>query len=176
MHLTAGAEVTCKTREKGAILMSTIKRQGGCPCGSLRYELTGEPLFVHACHCTLCQAQSGSAFGLTMFVEEFNVRMIQGRPVSRETVADSGNVRTSYFCASCGATMWGKTPMRPGLVGLRPGSLDDTSWVKPRAHIWIKSKQPWLQLPKDVPAFEKAYDAAKVWPKESLDRMKVAGS
>ena len=156
--------------------MSPIKRQGGCPCGSLRYELTGEPLFVHACHCTYCQARTGSAFGLTMTLAEDQFRVITGQPASSETIADSGNILTSYFCRNCGGSLWSITPLRPGMVGLRPGTLDDTSWVEPGAHIWIKSKQPWVQLPNDVPAFQKVYDALEVWPKESLERMKALGS
>ena len=32
---------------------STIK--GGCSCGQVRYQLTQDPLFTHACHCTDCQ-------------------------------------------------------------------------------------------------------------------------
>ena len=156
--------------------MNTIKRQGGCPCGSLRYELTGEPLFVHACHCTYCQAHSGSAFGLTMLLEENQYRVTKGQPASCETMAGSGKMRTTYFCRECGATLWSRTPLRPGLVGFRPGTLDDTTGVEPKAHIWTRSKQPWVPLPAGVPAFEKAYVTAEVWPQESLDRIKARGS
>ncbi len=39
---------------------------GGCQCGSARYVLTAEPIRVAACHCTGCQRQSGSAFGMSM--------------------------------------------------------------------------------------------------------------
>lgn len=43
---------------------------GGCQCGSVRYVLTSEPLRVAACHCTECQRQSGSAFGMSMSVKK----------------------------------------------------------------------------------------------------------
>ncbi len=36
-------------------------REGGCACGSVRYRLTPDPLFVHCCHCVNCQRQTGSA-------------------------------------------------------------------------------------------------------------------
>jgi hypothetical protein len=27
------------------------------------------------------------------------------------------------------------------------GTLDDTSWLRPTAHFWTRSKQPWVVLP-----------------------------
>lgn len=39
---------------------------GRCVCGGIRYQLNAEPLTLYACHCAYCQAQSGSAFGLSM--------------------------------------------------------------------------------------------------------------
>jgi hypothetical protein len=38
--------------------------------------------------------------------------------------------------------------------GVRAGSLDDTSWLRPTAHIWTRSKQPWITLPDGDRQFE----------------------
>ncbi|MBE0624404.1 MAG: GFA family protein, partial [Burkholderiales bacterium] len=40
-------------------------RLGGCQCGAIRFEVKGNPMRTYACHCTICQKQSGSAFGLS---------------------------------------------------------------------------------------------------------------
>jgi hypothetical protein len=32
---------------------------------------------------------------------------------------------------------------------LKPGTLDDTSWLHPVGHIWTKSAQSWVPIPKD---------------------------
>ena len=37
---------------------------GGCQCGAITYEITADPIMTYACHCTICQTQSGSAFGM----------------------------------------------------------------------------------------------------------------
>src|SRR5205085_12002866 len=34
------------------------------------------------------------------------------------------------------------------------GTLDDTSWLRPTAHIWTRSKQPWLPIPEGDRKFE----------------------
>ena len=39
---------------------------GGCQCGAVRYRLDGKLYTVAVCHCTMCQRQSGSAFGMSL--------------------------------------------------------------------------------------------------------------
>ncbi len=149
----------------------TTTRQGGCACGAVRYEFEGEPLFTHACHCTDCQRLSGSAFGIAMIFEESQFRCTKGQPMSGEIVADSGNKKKVYFCGACGSSLWNKLSGRPGTIALKPGTLDDNDWFKPEAHIWTRSKQPWVQIPEDASSYETAYDTSEVWPKESLERL-----
>jgi hypothetical protein len=36
------------------------KRTGGCNCGQVRFEVSGEPLRVGLCHCLVCRKESGS--------------------------------------------------------------------------------------------------------------------
>ncbi|RVQ01757.1 GFA family protein, partial [Sinorhizobium meliloti] len=39
-----------------------VTRTGGCLCGALKYEVSGEPLRVGLCHCADCRKESGSSF------------------------------------------------------------------------------------------------------------------
>ena len=50
--------------------MKTQTINGGCQCGQIRYEVSGEPIVLYRCHCTECQRQSGSAFGMSMWIKE----------------------------------------------------------------------------------------------------------
>jgi hypothetical protein len=34
-------------------------------------------------------------------------------------------------------------------VSIKAGSLDDTSDLRPRAHIWLKSAQPWVVIERE---------------------------
>jgi hypothetical protein len=60
-----------------------ITREGGCGCGSVRYRLTGEPMFTNCCHCLDCQRQTGSAFVINLLIEADRLEVITGdlRPV-----------------------------------------------------------------------------------------------
>jgi len=57
--------------------------EGGCTCGAVRYRLKARPLFVHCCHCSWCQRESGSAFAVNAFIEASQVELSE-----RQTGAD----------------------------------------------------------------------------------------
>jgi len=56
---------------------------------------------------------------------------------------------------------------------VRGGTLDEPSGVTPDAHIFTRSKLPWVTLPDSVPTFEVYYDSKVLWPAASLDRLKA---
>jgi hypothetical protein len=53
---------------------------------------------------------------------------------------------------------------------VRVGTLDDPGQCPPDAFIFTRSKQPWVTLPADIPAFPIYYDIKTQWPAESLAR------
>jgi hypothetical protein len=59
------------------------------------------------------------------------------------------------------------------MIFVRVGTLDNPHALKPDAHIFTRTKQPWVKLPPEVPAFEVFYDLPKQWPAESLTRRKA---
>jgi hypothetical protein len=148
-------------------------KQGGCMCGAVRYCLTEQPMFVQACHCSDCQRISGSAFAVNMWTEEFNVDLQQGELVSWIYTGGSGNKHEMFSCARCGTNLWSK--YYAGLSNtlfVRAGTLDDPEEIRPMAHIHIRSRQRWFDLPDDVPHFDEFYKLADTWPADSLARLR----
>ncbi len=123
---------------------------GGCQCGEVRYEVVGLPRRLVVCHCTDCQRQSGSAFGMTLVVNEADFRLTQGEPKTFASKSAAGRAKRGAFCPQCGTRIYHKSEARPGRVSVKPGTLDDTSWLKPDMHIWTRSKQPWVTIPDRV--------------------------
>jgi hypothetical protein len=122
---------------------------GGCLCGACRYELRAAPYLLTVCHCTHCRRQSGSAFGMSMPApaEAFHVTL--GEPASFARVMPSGRSSVVRFCAACACRLF--TEAGPKIVTLRPGTLDDTRWLRPVAQLWTNSALPWACLD-DVPS------------------------
>jgi len=106
-----------------------LPQTGGCQCGKVRYEITQAPQSVYTCHCTACQRLTSSAFSMGLVVAEaaFHLSGIEPKPLQR--VADSGRVNTRLACPECGSWICGLP--RDGVVRVRAGSLDDTSWLRP---------------------------------------------
>lgn len=129
-------------------------RSGGCQCGAVRYEFSGEPTVVYACHCQECQRQSGSAFAMALVVPYERFRITRGEPRSFARTGESGRTLLGWFCPECGTRLYHTPGQLAQNCNLKPGTLDDTSWLRPTVHVWTRSKQAWVEIPTDAVAHE----------------------
>lgn len=147
---------------------------GGCTCGEVRYRITDAPLFVHCCHCTKCQTESGSAFALNALIEADRVETISGVPEPIMTPTESGRPQQVWRCPSCKVALWSKYGGAGDLVSfVRVGTLDDPSAIEPDIHIYTRSKLPWVRLPHKCLAVAAYYDRNAYWPEASLRRLEA---
>jgi hypothetical protein len=123
-------------------------KDGGCQCGSVRYRLESEPLGLAVCHCTECQRQSGSAFGMSLAISSDSFRLLSGELKTFTVICDSGRTKSCAFCPSCGTRIYHQ--VIAAAMSIKAGTLDDTSWLRPDAHYWTKRKQPWVSIPEGV--------------------------
>ncbi len=149
--------------------------EGGCLCGEVRIEIHGAPMIVHACHCTRCQQRTGSPLAVNLWIETERVIVLSGKPTQHGEVIDEyGNASESWSCGSCGYGLWTVYHAAPrGSLFVRAGLLDDPSVFPPDVHIFTRSKQPWITIPDDVPAFETYYDFRKTWSEASQQRYRA---
>lgn len=123
--------------------MPKLPLVGGCQCGALRYEVSMPPLMIYNCHCTNCQTIGGGAFGTPAAILEGSFAFTKGEPKKYEWTSDAGNLRFGWFCGDCGSRIaHGQVPS-VGVLSLRSGTLDDTSWIEPVGDIWSRSAQSW---------------------------------
>jgi hypothetical protein len=149
------------------------KLQGGCACGAVRYRLASAPMFVNCCHCRDCQRQTGSAFAVNALIETDRIKLLKAAPKRVTVPTDSGRPHDIYRCAKCQTALWSDYGRRVVMSFLRVGTLDDATALPPDVHIFTRSKQPWVVLPKGARAFKIYYDMKKEWPAESLERRKA---
>ena len=123
---------------------------GGCLCGAVRYVLReGFRLNPYACHCTDCQTRTGSAFSEHMLFAMTDIA-VTGELDAGEFDQPSGAHSRIFGCARCKARIYAVNDSRDGLASLRCGTLDNSAEISPAAHLWVKSKQPWIGLPDDA--------------------------
>jgi hypothetical protein len=106
------------------------KIQGGCLCGAIRYESSGEPSRMAASDCRHCQKQAGAAISISVGVPADTLKIKGLRPTVYEDVRDSGAVILRSFCPNCGTPLFTETEGEPTLVFVKSASLDDPSLIE----------------------------------------------
>ena len=149
----------------------SVPREGGCACGTVRYRLTSDPLFVHCCHCLNCQRQTGSAFVINLLIERDRLELLAADP-QRVDVPRDRDKQKIWRCPSCQIALFSQYT-RAQVRFVRAGTLDDPTTVAPDVHIFTRSKLPWVVLPDSVPAFDVYYNTNKLWPVASLERLEA---
>jgi hypothetical protein len=145
--------------------------EGGCDCRSVRYRMHSAPLFVHCCHCRWCQRESGASFALNAMIESDRVVNLGVAPELVHTPSDSGLGQKIARCPGCRVAVWSHyAGSGPVTKFVRVGTLDNPDLLPPDVHIFTASKQPWVIIPADTPAFEEYYEREQLWPTESLAR------
>jgi hypothetical protein len=144
--------------------------QGGCTCGAVRYALTERPLFTHACHCTWCQRETGSAFALNAMIESAFLTVAGLLDLVR-VPSNSGKGQEIARCPSCHVAVFSHYAGAGRKIAfVRVGTLDLPADCPPDIHIFTTTKLPWVVLDPSIPAAEAFYDRKVYWPQASLDR------
>lgn len=125
---------------------------GGCMCGAVRYETSGEPFSVAHCHCHSCRKHTGAP-----------VVTLAG--YTRKQVTFSGDKRTFYesspgalraYCKKCGTPLtWeGDGGDLGPIVELHLSTFDDPEALVPTAHAFYPERISWFDIADDLPRYE----------------------
>lgn len=148
---------------------------GQCTCGNVQFELTQKPMFVHCCHCSWCQRESGSAFALNALIESESVKHITGEIEETRLPTNSGYGQVLKRCSQCKVVLWSHYGGAKEQVSfIRVGTLNNSNACPPDIHIYTTSKLDWVQLDDRVPVMEEYYQRSRYWPEESVVRYKKA--
>jgi hypothetical protein len=126
---------------------------GGCLCGAVRYEVRGAPFMIVACHCRDCQKRTSSAFSMNMPMREKDFAFVSGSPREIVRTTPSGAETAHLYCNECMSRLASLPQRLPGQISVRPGTLDDTSWLVPTVHIYARSAMPGA-IPPGATVFE----------------------
>ncbi len=125
---------------------------GGCYCGAIRYEATGEPFNATNCHCSICRGTTGAPFVSWFSVRPHAFRIVRGKP-ERFHSSETG---VRGFCRRCGTQL---TFQMSGLdeIDITTASLDDPEQVPPSDNVRTSSRLVWV-VPDGLPEYREARD------------------
>jgi hypothetical protein len=119
-----------------------IKTEGGCACGSIRYQLAGKLGFSFHCQCRDCQHLSGSGH-ISVFICNKTSLQLTGKLTWYERVAASGNTVQSGFCAKCGSPVLNKNAGYADKLFVAAATLDDPSLFLPTKVVHREDGLSW---------------------------------
>ncbi|WP_374613873.1 GFA family protein [Sphingorhabdus sp.] len=126
--------------------------QGGCQCGAVRYEVSGEPQHVALCHCNDCRKSSGAPMVAWAAFTDAQFKLVKGEPV---TFNSSGSAMRS-FCPKCGSGLYYRNAeFLPGIVDIQSATLDDPIALPPSAHIQVAERLGWMETAHSLPSFDR---------------------
>jgi hypothetical protein len=104
-------------------------------------------------------------------IESDRVVNLGAPPEIVDTPTHSGKGQKIARCPKCRIALWSNySGAGPVIRFVRVGTLDVPDHLPPDVHIFTASKQPWFQLPANVPSVPEYYDRKLLWPAESLAR------
>lgn len=104
---------------------------GGCLCGDVRIEVTGQPYRVGLCHCLDCRKHHGAVF--------FAAAMFAGDAVT--IAGETREYRGRHFCPSCGSSLFNCFGDE---VEVHLGALDAPGQLTPTYECWTVRREAWL--------------------------------
>ena len=123
---------------------------GGCHCGAIRYEASGDPMYHALCHCSDCRRSAGAPMvGWAMYSKE-SVK-ISGEP---STYASSEHGRR-LFCIQCGTGLFYTNEQNlPGIIDIQSGTLDEPDDLPGQGHIQTADRIKWMEHVHELPQYE----------------------
>ncbi len=104
---------------------------GGCLCGDVRVEATGQPYRVGLCHCLDCRKHHGALFGGSAIFPQDAVT------ITGETRDWAGR----HFCPRCGSPVFARSGDE---VELHLGTFDEPDRFMPTYELWTIRREHWL--------------------------------
>jgi hypothetical protein len=128
--------------------MSSAINSGHCYCGAVRFEVSGDPIWIGHCHCDSCRRASGSVMTTLASYNTDQVEFTGTLPVSEANHPSNDGVIRS-FCGKCGS------PVAYGpngnVINLQLGLFNDPLQLKPQKHFFYDNKVDWLKADEHLP-------------------------
>jgi hypothetical protein len=112
--------------------------RGSCLCGSVQYEINGDPQRFYHCHCSRCRKASGTGHASNLLVKPGAIKWIKGEEQIRSYKVPEAKRFTNCFCSVCGGRVPRYVKETDSIV-IPAGSLDSDPTIRPQARIFWDS-------------------------------------
>ncbi|XOV86396.1 MAG: GFA family protein [Pseudomonadota bacterium] len=134
-----------------------MKFAGSCLCGTVKFQVNGNPLKFYTCHCSRCQKETGSAFASNLIFSLDAVEWTSGQAGVTRYEHSASEFFCSDFCSICGSTVAYLGRRREFYI-VPAGSLDEKPELHASARIFWKDRPDWIDEAMRAPAYDGYWD------------------
>ncbi len=128
--------------------------KGSCLCGTVKFEISGEPSSLSYCHCSRCRKAAG-VFSAVLIGKADDLIFTEGEDQIAKIDPGADWKHERCFCPHCGTSL-GDLAIGDIYV-VAASALDDDPEIRPMAHIHTASKPNWYEITDGLPQFEGDY-------------------
>lgn len=127
------------------------KMAGGCMCGAVRYETTGDSFGVAHCHCHSCRKHNGAA---VVTLAGYNADQVAFSGDERKIYESSPGVGRA-FCGKCGTPLTWEGDGGEGLIfEFHISTFDNPDALVPTGHSFDGERIAWFDIADHLPRYE----------------------
>jgi hypothetical protein len=86
-----------------------------------------------------------------VLIQREALSIVKGQTKSFSVTGEEGGVVFREFCGNCGSPLFSGLEKSKKMLGLKAGSLDDSSRLKAVMHMWTDSAVKWLPIHDELP-------------------------
>ena len=113
----------------------------------------GEPQRAWNCYCGRCRKARAAGHATNLLVAEDGLRFTRGEDELGSYKVPDARFFTHVFCRTCGSSM-PRTDRERGFAVIPMGSLDDDPGFRPKGHIFVSDRAPWIGIHDELPQHE----------------------
>ena len=127
---------------------------GHCLCFRVRFAFESTPIYVSACHCSICRHITGSAFAAYVNVADADLTLTSGADqLATYEVSGKSSIQ---FCQSCGSTVFTRHSDYADETFVALGAMEQTADIRLMYHEFVGSKADWFEILDSLPQFERS--------------------
>lgn len=119
---------------------------GGCLCGKVQYQITGQLFDAKSCHCSQCRKAYSAQASVTARVNVSDFKWTSEEQYL--TTFMKSAVFGYQFCQVCGTTLC--TVLNGQVFQISLACLHDDPKIDLQHHIYVASKAKWEVMPDGV--------------------------
>lgn len=136
---------------------------GGCLCGHIRFNISGDPIGTGYCHCEICKKSLGAPVNAWVAFFNSDITFVDATPQQYQSI----DIVERGFCPKCGTSLSYRLikPEISQFLVICTGSMDKPEDYPPVWHGGIECQLQWLKMDDGLPKMQSSESPSlvKAW-------------